>query len=67
MAAELPEITEIRRVRIEPGDSVVVRTQARIDMATAARIKELASAALGIDAGRVLVLSEGTAIEVVST
>ncbi len=45
----LPEITEIQRVTLKPGDRLIVRTDVRLDMATADRIKRMVRDVFGDD------------------
>lgn len=65
---KLPEITELRRLRLEPGDSLVLTVDAvRLDMATAEALKDRTRAALGVDESvPVMVMEAGTKLEVVS-
>jgi hypothetical protein len=63
----LPEITEVQRLRLEPGDRLVIRCESRLDMATGQRIKEHARAALKLgDDFPVMVLGDGIDVDVVS-
>jgi len=63
---ELPEITEVQRMRLEPGDKVAVYVPVAISMAAAHEIKEKAAAVLGLDEDSVLVLGSGITLGVVS-
>ena len=64
--ASLPEITEIRRLTVKPGDRLIVRTDAKLDAATAARMLEQVRARLGLpDDVRVVILDSGMSVEVV--
>lgn len=47
--AELPEITEIKRLNLRPGDRLVVRLDRDPDMAEADQIKRVGQAAVGED------------------
>lgn len=63
----LPEISDVQRLRLEPGDSLVIRCPERLDMATAAEVKERVRAILRLaDDVPVLVLPEGLGVEVLS-
>jgi hypothetical protein len=63
----LPEISDVQRLRLEPGDSLVVRCPARLDMATVVEVKERVRAILRIaDDVPVLVLPDGMGVEVLS-
>ncbi len=62
MSGGLPEITEVQRLTLKPGDRIIVRVPARIDEATADRIKDRLRALLG-DV-QVLVLDSGMSLEV---
>lgn len=63
--SDLPEITEVQRLRLEPGDALVVRLEREPDMDEAARIKARVRATLGRDTVPVLVLGPGASLEVV--
>ncbi len=61
--AELPEITEVQRITLKPGDRLAVRVDSRLSPETAARIRKIVEAAYpGVP---VLVLDVGTSLEVV--
>lgn len=66
---ELPEITEVQRLRLEPGDALVVHLNAHsIDMESAGLIQARVRAVLGLDDSfPVLLLAKDTDVEVVST
>jgi hypothetical protein len=60
---KLPEITEVERLTLKPGDRLAIRVDRRLTPETAARIKEIAEAAYpGVP---VLVLDAGMSLEVV--
>ena len=58
----LPEITDVQRLAVMPGDGLIVRVPVRVDMATANRIKERVRQVFG-DVP-VYVLDMGMSIEV---
>lgn len=58
------EIGDIERIRLEPGDKIAVKVPAPVSMAAAQELREKVSAALGIDAARVLVLVNGISLAV---
>jgi hypothetical protein len=63
----LPEISDVQRLRLEPGDSLVVRCPDRLDMATAAEVKERVRVILRLaDDVPVLVLPDGMCVEVLT-
>ncbi len=62
---ELPEITEVQRLQLRPGDRLIVRTDTRLDMATADRIKRYVKDVFGEDVP-VLVLDKGAGLEVMA-
>lgn len=65
---DIPEITEVQRMRLEPGDKLIVRIEARVDMATADVIKKHIRGVLGLaEDFPVLVLDRGANVEVVSS
>ena len=60
--SELPEITEVQRVTLKPGDRLVVRVAERLDPEQALRIRRRAEALWpGVP---VLVLDRGVTLEV---
>lgn len=62
----LPEITDVQRLILKPGDRLIVRTGAKLDTATAARMLEVVRARLGLpDDVRVVILDSGMSMEVV--
>jgi len=63
---KIPEITEVQRLRLEPGDKVAVRVPDRISAQSADFIKEHVSAVLGIGPDSVLVLGSGISLAVVT-
>jgi hypothetical protein len=63
--AELPEITEVQRLTLKPGDLLVVRTDETLDAQTADRLRERLYAWLGVPGVRILVLDRGASLEVV--
>jgi len=61
--SELPEITDVQRLTLKPGDRLAVRVDRRLTPETAARIREVVEAAYpGVP---VLVLEPGMSLEVV--
>jgi len=63
---DLPEITEVQRLTLKPGDRLVVRTDEKLSDQTADRLRERLHAWLGLpDDVRVLILDRGVSIEVV--
>lgn len=69
-AVELPEVTEVQRLRLEPGDSLVVHVDDRnrhLTMANAADLQGRVRAVLGLASDfPVLVLPHDMSLEVVS-
>ena len=65
----LPEITEVQRLRLEPGDALVVRVAAdEVDMCTADLLKERVRALLGGAPDLpVMVLAAGGSVEVLNS
>ena len=64
--SELPEITEVQRLTLKPGDRLVIRSDEVLSAETAARLTEIARARLGLDADvPVFVLGQGMILEVV--
>ncbi len=63
---ELPEITEVQRLVLKPGDRLVIRADEVLSAATAARLTEMARERLNLDADvPVFVLGQGMSLEVV--
>jgi hypothetical protein len=62
----LPEITDVQRLTLKPGDRLIVRTPERLDMATADLIKKRVKQVFGEDVP-VQVLDMGMSIEVVTS
>lgn len=60
----LPEITDVRRLTLRPGDTLVLRLAREPSMADVDRIRHIVQAALDTDAP-VLVLGPGEDIEVI--
>ena len=59
----LPEITEVERITLKPGDRLAIRADRRLTPETAARIREIAEAAFpGVP---LLILDAGMSLEVV--
>jgi multidrug efflux pump subunit AcrA (membrane-fusion protein) len=59
------EITDVQRLTIKPGDRLIVRTPAKLDAATAARLLEVVRVRLDIpDDVRVVILDGGMSVEV---
>jgi hypothetical protein len=62
----LPEVTDVQRLTVKPGDRLIVRTDAKLDEATAARMLEVVRARLGLpDDVRIMILDRGMSVEVV--
>ena len=62
----LPEITEVQRLTLKPGDRLIVRVPDRIDAATAARMLEVIRGRLGLpDDARIMILDRDMSMEVV--
>lgn len=63
---QLPEITEVQRLTLKPGDRLIVRTDEKLSDQVAAALRERLHAWLGLpDDVRVLILDRGVSIEVV--
>ena len=60
---DMVDITSIQKVKIEPGDALVIRLEYPISVETAERFKHEVQKALGMDVP-VLVLDSGTELEV---
>jgi hypothetical protein len=63
--SELPEITEVERLTLRPGDRLAVHVDAEIDAETAAYIQLRVQAVLGVEFP-VIVLSRGFGLKVLS-
>jgi len=65
----LPEITDVQRYRLQPGDALVLRVAGRISPVQAERVKEQVRAGLGIlgEDVPVLVLDESASLSVASS
>jgi hypothetical protein len=63
---DLPEITEVKRLTVRPGDRLVVRFAESLDMAAADAVKAQVRAAAGIEGVRVIVLDGGADLEVLA-
>lgn len=61
---ELPELSDMQRLALEPDDILVVRTERRVTLEQADTVKQRL-ARFGIDPDRVLVLGDGTTLAVV--
>lgn len=61
---ELPEITEVRRLTVRPGDRIIVRYAQRLDMETVDHISKRFSEAIGVENVQVIVLDGAPNIEV---
>lgn len=65
---ELPEITAIERLRLEPGDKLIFRHAGVVSEAAAVEVKHKVREILGLgDDFPVLVLGDGWAVDVVTT
>jgi hypothetical protein len=56
---ELPEVTEIQRWKIEPGDRLILRTDRRVDQAQAEMIRERVRYWLALPADVPVVILDG--------
>jgi hypothetical protein len=64
--SDLPEITEVQRLTLKPGDRLVIRADEVLSAETAARLTEMARARLSLPADApVFVLGRGMSLEVV--
>jgi len=64
--ADLPEITEVQRLTVKPGDVLVVRTAETLSHEKAAALREHLHAWLGLPGGaRLMILDGGVSLEVV--
>jgi hypothetical protein len=62
----LDEVTDVQRLRLLPGDALVVRVRYRVSQPEAELIKAQVRSALGLDeATRVLVLPDAMSLDVV--
>ncbi len=62
----LPEITEVQRLTVKPGDRLVLRTDAKLAADTAAYLLERVRHRLDLpDDVRVVILDSGMSVEVV--
>ncbi len=63
----LPEITEVQRLTLKPGDRVIVRTPQPLDMKTADYVEHAVRARLRLpDDVPVLLLPDGMSLDVVN-
>lgn len=63
---DLPEITEVQRLTLKPGDRLIVRTDGKLRAAQAADMLERFRARLGVpDDVQVVILDNGMSAEVV--
>jgi hypothetical protein len=63
---QLPEITDIQRLALKPGDRLIVRTDEKLSDQTAAALRTRLHSWLGIpDDVRILILDRGVSIEVI--
>ena len=61
----LPEVTDVQRLTLKPGDRIIVRVPVHIDMATADRMKERVRVILKLpDDVPVLIMDGGISLEV---
>jgi hypothetical protein len=64
--SDLPEITEVQRLTVKPGDRLIIRTDAELRADTAAYLLDVVRARLALpDDVRVVILDSGMSIEVV--
>ncbi len=64
--ADLPEITEVQRLTVKPGDRLIVRTDEKLSPETVAALRKHLHSWLGLpDDVRVLILDGGASLEVV--
>ena len=66
---EMPaEVTDVQRLRLRPGDTLVIRVGTRVSQQDADRIIAKVRAKLGLDESTpILVLPEGGSVEVIGT
>jgi|HubBroStandDraft_6_1064221.scaffolds.fasta_scaffold00062_46 hypothetical protein len=65
MPEQLPEITEIQRLTVKPGDRLIIRTDEKLSYAQARRLAEVVRERLGVRSDvRVAVLANGMSMEV---
>jgi hypothetical protein len=63
---QLPEITEVQRLTVKPGDRLIIRTDAKLSAQTAEYLLERVRHRLDLPDGvRVVVLDSGMSMEVV--
>ena len=63
--SELPEITEVQRLTLRPGDSLIVRVPERISQQIADMLKWRLRETLGLDpTTKILILDSGMSLEV---
>ncbi len=63
----LPEISEVQRLTLKPGDRIIVRTPQRLDMNTADYVERSVRARLQLpDDVPVLLLPDGMSLDVVN-
>ncbi len=62
---DLPEITEVQRLTLRPGDSLVLRVPQNLSPDVADRLKERLRETLGLDLStKIVVLDSGMSLEV---
>ncbi len=62
---DLPEITEVERLTLKPGDRLIVRVPEKISQDIVDRLKERLRAALGLDLStETVILDSGMTLEV---
>jgi diaminopimelate epimerase len=66
-ADELPPITEINVLHLEPNDTLVVHVEQQITQQMAHDIKALVADTVGIDVDRVLLVSGPISLTVIET
>ena len=62
---DLPEVTEVERLTLKPGDRLIVRVPEKISQDIVDRLKERLRAALGLDpTTKIVILDSGMSLEV---
>jgi hypothetical protein len=66
ISAQVPEINEVQRLTVKPGDRLIIRTDAKLSAQTAAYLLERVRHRLDLpDDVRVVILDSGMSMEVV--